>query len=82
LRHAKTSALPSRTKRPDADWKSIAGGAAAGPTFRDLLLRTCFAVSVTGYDPSRQPMASKYFRKTRKFRIAAGGAGLLKLIHV
>ncbi|PYI70027.1 MAG: hypothetical protein DMF08_12550 [Verrucomicrobia bacterium] len=53
MRHAETSALPSRAKRHHSDWKSIAGGAAAGPTFRDVFLRTCFAVSVTGYDPSR-----------------------------
>ena len=51
-------------------------------SFRDLFSKLCSAVSVTRYDPSRQPMASQYFRKTRKFTIATGGTGWLKLIRV
>jgi len=47
--------------------------------FREL----CPAISVEkGVRQSRQPMAYKYFRKTRKFTIAAAGTGLLKLIYV
>jgi hypothetical protein len=43
----------------------------------------CSAISVgKRCDQSCQPMAYKYFRKTRKFTIAAAGTGLLKLIYV
>ena len=64
------------------------GGRTVGPIdlnrpglllFREL----CPAISVEkGVRQSRQPMAYKYFRKTRKFTIAAAGTGLLKLIYV
>jgi hypothetical protein len=50
------------------------------PSFREL--RAAISVEKRVRDQPWQPMADNYFRKTRKFIIAANGTGLLKLIYV